>query len=78
MKHWFMGTKVSRLTNHRTDSSLVQKAISLYTEKYYNFGPTFAREKMLELDGLVIGVDTLRRAIISAGLWKTERVSIQP
>ena len=28
---------------------------------------------MLEQDGLIIGVDTLRRALISVGLWKTER-----
>jgi len=60
-------------SNHKTDSSLVQMAITLYTEKYYDFGPTFAQEKMLEQDGLAIGVDTLRRALISAGIWKTER-----
>ena len=60
-------------SNHRTDSVVVQTAISLYKEKYYDFGPTFAQEKMLEQDGLVIGVDTLRRALISAELWKSKR-----
>ena len=60
-------------SNHKTDISLIQRAISLYTEKYYDFGPTFASEKMLELDGLSIGVDTLRRALISADLWKSKK-----
>jgi hypothetical protein len=60
-------------SNHRTDSALLQKAIALYKEKYHDFGPTFAQEKMLEQDKLAIGVDTLRRGLISAGLWEAKK-----
>lgn len=62
-------------SNHRTDIELIQQALSLYAEKYNDFGPTFAQEKLLENDKLVIGVSTLRRALIKAGLWKSDRNS---
>ena len=60
-------------SNHRTDRALVQRALSLYAEQYSDFGPTLAQEKLLERDGVAIGVSTLRRALITAGLWKPER-----
>ena len=62
-------------SNHQTDRTVIQQALSLYAEKYYDFGPTFAQEKLLEREGLLIGVSTLRRALISAGLWKPDRNS---
>ena len=63
----------SKPSNHRTDAALVQSALSLYAEHYSDFGPTLAKEKLLERDNLEIGVSTLRRALIAAGLWKPER-----
>ena len=62
-------------SNHRTDEALVQKAISLYSEKYNDFGPTLAQEKLLERDGIEISVSTLRRALLSAGLWEQKKKS---
>jgi hypothetical protein len=60
-------------SNRRTDPELVRQALSLYAEKYHDFGPTFACEKLAERDGVEIGVSTLRRTLIAAGLWKPER-----
>ena len=62
-------------SNHLIDQALVQRAISLYGEKYSDFGPTLAQEKLLERDGLKISVSTLRRALIEARLWIPERNS---
>jgi transposase len=62
-------------SNRRTDVTLVQQALSLYSEKYSDFGPTLAQEKLSERDGLEISVSTLRRALVTAGLWEPERNS---
>jgi hypothetical protein len=45
----------------------------LYAEKYNDFGPTLACEKLAERDGVEIGVSTLRRVLIAARLWKPKR-----
>ena len=62
-------------SNHKIDWMVIDYALSLYKENYSDFGPTLAQEKMLERDGLDIGVSTLRRALIEAGLWVPERNS---
>ena len=64
-------------SNRRTDRALVQKALSLYTEKYHDFGPTPTQEKLLERDGLETGTSTLRRKLIAARLWIPERSSTE-
>ncbi len=64
-------------SNHKTDKKLVEKALELYQTYYYDFGPTFAAEKMGERDKVFIGVSTLRRAMIEAGLWEKARNHIQ-
>ena len=38
-------------------------------DQYPDFGPTLAAEKLLESHGVAIGVETLRRWMIEAGLW---------
>ena len=60
-------------SNHRIDTSLVEYALFLYKEYYSDFGPTFAQEKLAERNGVTIGVSTLRRALMAAGLWKPKR-----
>jgi hypothetical protein len=62
-------------SNHKIDQMLIDHALSLYKENYNDFGPTLAQEKMQERDGLIIGVSTLRRALIAARLWVPDRNS---
>ncbi|MDR2618239.1 MAG: ISNCY family transposase [Treponema sp.] len=62
-----------RPSNNKTDEGIVKKAVELYREKYDDFGPTLARETLSERDGLEISISTLRRALVSAGLWKQKR-----
>jgi hypothetical protein len=45
----------------------------LYREKYYDFGPTFAVEKLEEADGLKISVSVFRRCLIAEGLWEPSK-----
>jgi transposase len=62
-----------RPSNNKTDEGIVKKAVELYREKYYDFGPTLARETLFERDGLEISVSTLRRALVFAGLWEQKK-----
>ena len=64
-----------RPSNNRIDDRTVLKAIRLYEEKYYDFGPTLAQETLLEKDGITISVSTLRRALVAAGLWEQKKKS---
>lgn len=41
--------------------------------KYEGFGPTFAAEKMVELDGILIHPETLRLLLIREKLWHKQR-----
>lgn len=59
-----------RLSNHRLDENLVKKALDLVEEKYPDFGPTLAAEKLLEIDKIKINSETLRLKMIKANIWK--------
>lgn len=62
-------------SGRRTGEAERERAAALYKERYNDFGPTFAAEKMLESDGFTIGVSTLRRILIAEGLWERKRAS---
>ena len=49
------------------------RALSLYKEKYLDFGPTFAAEKLHEEDKLDVHPETLRLWLKAAGLWQPHR-----
>ena len=48
------------------------EVVKRYDEKYEEFGPTFAAEKLAE-DGFVLDHETLRRWLLAAGIWKKKR-----
>ncbi len=54
---------------------LREKVLSLYRERYPDFGPTLAAEKLLERDGIKISDETLRKWLLEAGLWQKRRKS---
>jgi transposase len=66
---------VGKASNRKTDKETLEKAIELYRQKYPDFGPTFAAEKMAEVEGLHINVSTLRRMLLAEGLWERKRRS---
>ena len=46
-----------------------ETVLAIVRERYSDFGPTLAAEKLSELHGLDLGVETLRQWMIGAGLW---------
>jgi transposase len=59
-------------SNHRTDPALRAAVLAAYRQRYADFGPTFASEKLAE-EGLRVGPQTLRRWLIAEGLWQRRR-----
>src|ERR1700704_5229831 len=62
--------------SHRRMSEAVRDRIGgLLKEKYVDFGATLAAEKLLELDGVKVLAETVRRVQIELCLWgpKTRR-----
>jgi len=47
--------------------------LALVRERYPDFGPTLATEKLAERHGLKIGVETLRQWMMAEGLWIDRR-----
>lgn len=47
-----------------------QRVLEAISARYPDFGPTFASEKLREIEGLVVNKETLRQWMISEGLWK--------
>jgi transposase len=70
------GSLVHRLrgrpSNRRLDAALRQQVLDTYRQRFADFGPTFACEKLAEL-GLRVSPDTLRRWLIAEGLWQRRR-----
>jgi len=42
-------------------------------EHYRDFGPTLAREKLIELHRLAVSKETLRQWMMEAGIWTSRR-----
>jgi hypothetical protein len=59
--------------NHRLPSEVRSLALALVRERYADFGPTFAAEKLAELHGCSVSRETLRGWMIADGLWVDRR-----
>jgi hypothetical protein len=58
---------------HRIAGKLRLRAIDLYRTHYRDFGPTFAAEKLFEINKIKISDETLRLWLITEGLWQKRR-----
>ncbi len=61
-----------RPSNHQADPDVHRQVLRAYRQSYRDFGPTLACEK-LAAEGLTVGVETLRRWLLAAGLWERTR-----
>src|SRR5262249_8288198 len=61
--------KRGRPSNHRLAPEFEDYAVELVGQHYADFGPTLAQEKLLELHNVHVGSETLRKWMLSAGLW---------
>lgn len=59
--------------NRGYSETFKEKVMQLVIKHYYDFGPTFATEKLDELHSLSINKETLRQWMIEANLWKEKR-----
>src|SRR3982751_6105607 len=77
MKHGGAASLVSkrrgRPSNNRLPEAYRELALSLVRERYADFGPTLAAEKLAEVHGCAISRETLRVWMIAAGLWVDRR-----
>ncbi len=58
-----------RASNRRTPAALRAEALGIIRERYWDFGPTLAAEKLGELHGIALGRETVRQWMIADGLW---------
>lgn len=58
-----------RPSNRCTPAELRAKALGIIRERYWDFGPTLAAEKLGELHGIALGRETVRKWMIADGLW---------
>ncbi len=59
-----------RLSNRAHDPEFRRRALEIYQERYKDFGPTLACEKMAEHEAIVVNRETLRRWLIAECLWR--------
>jgi hypothetical protein len=58
-----------RPSNRALGAVFRETVLAIVRERYIDFGPTLAAEKLSELHGLDLGVETLRQWMIGAGIW---------
>ncbi|ABE36568.1 Putative transposase [Paraburkholderia xenovorans LB400] len=62
-----------RSGNRKLDEGLAQRALAIIRERYADFGPTLACEKLWECHGIRMAKETVRRLMTDAGLWIPRR-----
>src|SRR5215469_2434422 len=62
-----------RRSNRRKPEALRGAVLTVIRQRYWDFGPTLAAEKLREDHGIAIGRETLRQWMIEAGLWRDRK-----
>lgn len=62
-----------RSSNRRLSEEFKERVLLFYRERYPDFGPTLASEKLFEREGIKISDEMLRKWLIEAGYWKKRR-----
>ena len=60
-------------SNNRISGETEQAAVDLLHGRYADFGPTLAREKLVERHGIELSVGSVRKLMIGEGLWKAKK-----
>ena len=67
-----------RPSNRCYPADLREAAIGVIRERYSDFGPTLAAEKLADLHDIHLARETVRQWMITAGLWKDRRARLKP
>ena len=62
-----------RSGNRKIAVEEVERVLKIVVEQYFDFGPTFALEKLKEKHNVTFGREKLRLAMIEKGIWKVKR-----
>lgn len=62
-----------RPSNRAHGAVFRETVLGIVRDKYIDFGPTLAAEKLREVHGLPVGVETLRQWMVGDGLWIKRR-----
>lgn len=62
-----------RQSNHHIEEEIKEKALTVIEEKYADFKPSFATEKLAEHHAIQISYGTTRLWMIEKGLWKPRK-----
>jgi transposase len=68
-----VSAKCGRPSNNQLNAGVASRAVALIRQRYPDFGPTLACEKLRELHGVSLSKETVRKLMIEAGLWKPRR-----
>jgi transposase len=60
-------------SSHQLGEETKREVLDLLRGKYKGFGPTLACEKMVEVEGLKISDESVRRLMMVEGLWKAKK-----
>ena len=60
-------------SNNRLNAEVKKQSIDLIYSQYHDFGPTLAHEKLTEKHDLKLSVETVRKLMITEGLWKPKK-----
>jgi transposase len=66
-------TSRGRPGNRKLDEAIACRALMLIRDRYADFGPTLACEKLRECHGLALSKETVRHLMTDAGLWIPRR-----
>lgn len=69
----FANKSRGKASNHTLDKAFKERVIKIVKDKYPDFGPTFAAEKLEELDGIKFNPETLRLLMIKEKIWKDKQ-----
>ncbi|MGF6811294.1 hypothetical protein OKW30_006486 [Paraburkholderia sp. Clong3] len=61
--------KRGRAGNHQLSDGVARRALAIIRERYADFGPTLACEKLRECHSISLSVETVRALMMAAGLW---------
>jgi hypothetical protein len=65
--------KRGRQGNRKFTDNFKEECLSIVRRDYYDYGPTLAAEKLLEYNSLKISKETIRKWMISAGIWVAKK-----
>jgi transposase len=60
-------------SNNRLDATIANRALTIIRDRYADFGPTLACEKLDECHGIHLARETVRKLMTDAGLWIPRR-----